>query len=801
MKDIPLKRILRLYLAAFIVLFFVANVLSNEASATVQYSESFLFSGNNIFSNIPGIVGSTQVPFVGQGAINYSFVDFDDGKNIHRIITNSSGTVSGFNSGIPIALDASAAGINARFNEFNAYVDNVYYGTGVIGWERLAGNEFNYIIEFISINETYANSLTGKKRVDYVYNMSVFTSYVNAPCGGCGYSTIATTVTYNYVYVTIGTSDSNVGTYNWETFIEFLFTDTATVTAENVTTSTFSWINLTKSGVNYQFNITNASESSFYDVTSINDVSIMLNYSSGINFALRHVGLDVWANRTIYNASGGLFVAPSPPPAPTPDPTTGVGIIFDASSYLIGATANISWIRTSSTPFGYQDDIYLTQPGSIKKILASSPADSGYVKTNDLPVSGTYNVSFERSLFGFGFSPEILATDNATVTAEQASYIIVNATVPVGVYTDGTYLYGWDGTGRIVIYQDLPDGTVKEIDSLPINATCCVEHTVSQLFFPESGNYRVVLMKGYSEVKAVASVVAYLSDIVPGANITVSNISIDKSQYTYGEPYTITYQVDSFNYSTKAKRIIAYEVATGANTLVNPIPAQTGSITRTFDSEMFPFSGALQFRLIGLNATGDYLLASVNFTLSKIDTEGYGLDVTKSPICIKETGYFTYYSPSPVTVSISDRDVTVYSKNLTSAVSGKTVPFTINRAGNYEIFLRPSNETDVKFTKIIEVKACDVAAQSPVSGAGQAKQVAAMITTPIFWALLVTAGLMIAIAWKTRDGFAAGSVGMLSAGVFAFMSWLPLWIFFSVLIIAALLLSSSLVAKQLKKTG
>ena len=33
MKDIPMKRILRLYLAAFLVLFVVANFLSNEARA------------------------------------------------------------------------------------------------------------------------------------------------------------------------------------------------------------------------------------------------------------------------------------------------------------------------------------------------------------------------------------------------------------------------------------------------------------------------------------------------------------------------------------------------------------------------------------------------------------------------------------------------------------------------------------------------------------------------------------------------------------------------------------------------
>jgi len=155
---------------------------------------------------------------------------------------------------------------------------------------------------------------------------------------------------------------------------------------------------------------------------------------------------------------------------------------------------------------------------------------------------------------------------------------------------------------------------------------------------------------------------------------------------------------------------------------------------------------------MGLNATGDYLLAYVNFTLSKIDTEGYGLDVTKSPICSGETGYYTYYSPGSVNIkNVKQRCYCLFKEFLSSSIR-KDSSFYIKNPGTYEIFLRSANDSDVKFTKIVEVKACDAAASTtPITQAKAQNDMSLLLTSPFIWALIITVGLMIAVGIEMKQ--------------------------------------------------
>lgn len=86
-------------------------------------------------------------------------------------------------------------------------------------------------------------------------------------------------------------------------------------------------------------------------------------------------------------------------------------------------------------------------------------------------------------------------------------------------------------------------------------------------------------------------------------------------------------------------------------------------------------------------------------------------------------------------------------------------------------------------------------------GGQQANDLVNMLTSSVFWALIITGGLMIFIAIKTRDGFPTGIIGAFSGGVFTFIGWLPAWIFFSVLIIGALFLAISIVEKQMRNVA
>jgi len=150
--------------------------------------------------------------------------------------------------------------------------------------------------------------------------------------------------------------------------------------------------------------------------------------------------------------------------------------------------------------------------------------------------------------------------------------------------------------------------------------------------------------------------------------------------------------------------------------------------------------------------------------------------------------------------------VTVYHKNFTSALSGRTTPFVIKNPGNYEIFLRSSNSTDVKFTKVIEVKACDaVASTTPTTQAKAQNDMALLLTSSFIWALIITVGLMIATGIEMKAQKADAlipmiAVGFLSLAAFTWLTWIPAVVFWSIVLLLAVIFGWQQ-AKRLNTAG
>ena len=209
----------------------------------------------------------------------------------------------------------------------------------------------------------------------------------------------------------------------------------------------------------------------------------------------------------------------------------------------------------------------------------------------------------------------------------------------------------------------------------------------------------------------------------------------------------------------------------------------------------FSGSGISAMRLVGRNDTGNYVLAFANFTLSSTDAEGYGLSYSGNSSCAGNTINIKVIVPTgeKANLSISADDVK-YNKDY--IINGtKTVPYKLQITGTYYITLRVNG--DAKRLIIINTDYCAPAPTATTTpGTGQAQEIANLLTTNAFWAFIITVGLMLWVGYKTKDGFSTGTIGMLSAGIFSYIGWLPFWIFISVLIVAIVLLANMILSKQ-----
>lgn len=814
-----------------IALIFVLLVaFSGIASASVIYSETFSFNGGGTDTETPGEGSTTSTTVLSNynAYISNLYADFSDFKRISKISVG--GTYNNYFSNYVPGFSASASGINEMFTTFNSTVSGQYYGSGRIGWERTTpgGGNFNYVLYFDSVDNAYAQTLSGQLEIVLTYDQSVYTTYLTTSAHGSDYNLIGGT--WNYAHVLIGAYSSVHGQARTAellgtTQVQFSFDVNALETANNISSSA-AYINLTKDNNNLRFIIENATGYSIFDQTTLTDVSILVNTGNGITTRLYHIDSATWANRTIIDASGNIYTTPTPTPTPTVNPSTGAGIIFDKSTYTLNQIGNISVIMQSSLIdliSSYHVDFYSDSNPLIAQYPVNGTTASFLVS---FPATGAYTANLVRHVPLVGDS--IIGTAHAQVNQVQ-SYIFAPTQANAGSNITISYQYGVTTTNGSIQDVRIDDFGMNIPGSDVYTTVCpCTANTLYNTSYIINGvGTHELRLWDTTNMKVVAKqkISILESGAVAGQNITTNYLAVDNTQYYINDVINGNYQISSSNFSSNS--YFAVNLVGASNKLPMTMPVvltqQTGTFQIPITQSQYYFitSGAAFVNLTAatsvINAT-PVTLASVPVTIVA-NNQGFSVSVNPFTICKTQPLFLKYTigsSPAILQVSYSSPALTPVVTNY-SITSNGTKQFIFDDGKLHDnsgiLFDLYDSTGNFMVGTIAKYKStgCTQPGTTPSptvtngfgagSGAQQATQVASMLTSTIFWSLIITAGLMIAIAWRTKDGFPTGIIGILSAGAFTFLTWLPAWIFFSVLIIGALFVATSIISKQVNNVA
>ncbi len=524
---------------------------------------------------------------------------------------------------------------------------------------------------------------------------------------------------------------------------------TRSTTTENYTVS---YVNLagvnnfhltqTKGVVNSSINVTSSSDIIYGRETTFNkyQYEILRPYLDGLYI---NVSLESGAfQKVLINSSG----APTQPNIPAENIKNGVGLVWEFDEYALGAIGNISWQKT--TPILNCDVIRIFDPSGIEKDFLENPGDSGFYKTF-LGSVGTWKAEYRRSICGLGVE-SILNTAYTDVSPETPSYLLVDGSVFVGRLFNVTYKIGFFPTGASIKTYNSSDLVTPENVFFPITETRNTE-IVKQIIITRPGLHYIKLCDSLLGCKATGLTVANYNGSLVTTNVTRSNISMDKSLYSYGNYYTVSYAVDNFNWSNKQVTIKSFNNDFNVEQDQSYLVKQMSSIPGVFlQSTTYPFSGSYDMRLVGTNNTGSYILANTSFTLGEVDSEGYGLSISDSDICSGETANIKVTVPNLAYLNISS-DNALDNKDYVINQS-KIVPYRFRTTGTYYITIHNTAKETKRLIIISVTETCPakVTPNQTVKIGKTETELTGLMTNNIFWALLFIVGIMMTIAVYER---------------------------------------------------
>ncbi len=408
-------------------------------------------------------------------------------------------------------------------------------------------------------------------------------------------------------------------------------------------------------------------------------------------------------NKVLVNSTGISGYVPPQEPIVV-DPVTGVGMIFSSSSYIIGSTANLSWIRTISTPITLQDRIEIKNQDGVIVSQLINPPDTGFIKfiVND---PGTYTAQFIRCSF-FCVLTYKLAEATTTVLPDQPSYILVNSSIYAGKAENITYYNGVNGkiNNLNVYYLDALSESYILTDaylSIIIGTETTKSFTCSKI-----GRYKFELeLSG-----AIAYSQCTQSNNYAQYNITTSNLTLSSYSLAFGDWFTYSYRIDSVNWTGNITRISVLD-KNSIEVYNATLPMQKEDIVNLMVSDTLDSSNYMRFgdgtNNIRMITNKGIILDNHTVTVSSINKDGYGLTV-KDTMCTKDSKTFTYYAPDKVNITIYDANNKIV-KNLALNLSvlGKTIPITLG-AGEYEIRLYSSDNL-LQMSRKTTVNSCTAA--------------------------------------------------------------------------------------------
>lgn len=722
---------------------------------------------------------------------------------------------TGYNhiSSLTISGTHLSYGSNARSTSFT--ITSGGTGSGVVSYSKPDAT----ISWFFS-----DTTITGSPLV-LSYNENIFSDITGSLGYFCYNSASPASATPLYIQMSGGQSlaaacTGTTLTYNVQTQIQFSnhYSVNYTAVTDGVTANVT--IDKSMSTVASQINISNSTANKLSEPT-FNNVSFSYSflYDTGIAIRMSDSAGNtdfVVVNTTSYTGPG---IPTTPTPTPTVNPITGSGLLWDKNNYTLNEVGNLQYLTDSSIfDYGstYRIEIYKNNPEVLKTTF------------NDIGISGSVNYQFNEvgsytaKFFKWRIIDSLL--DSKTVTASlNPSYVYINSTVPAGIAFNASYIFGnvvqSQGELNSMIFVKYNGDSLVPYRTVSLNNTNIAVGTLYNLSVTigTPGKYKAQLFDVTRGVVAerifnVASVF-----IPPTTHITTSYITMDNTDYFLSDNYGISYGEDDTNYSTYPKKYITISQANTANTTIEVLVQEdsfilnsdltiTGGSSTGFGAiTLNPIkSGLNTVELRATNGVSDVLLASTNFSVSFIDSDGYGLDVTPSNICTGNSITIKYSAPTAAYINTTlykaDSDPFLYN---TVLVNGTNKTYNLRMAfdGTYYINLMDSSGVSHHIRQVkASTRFCEVPTptQTPTPPSIQSKTTDLLngnyfiiTVTEIAFAAI---GLFIGGPFGALIGFSSGFVILSVLGI------MPLWALF-LYAISAFIIFSILFGKNIAGGG
>ena len=591
--------------------------------------------------------------------------------------------------------------------------------------------------------------------------------------------------------------------------------------------------NISKAGDMNTKTILHGSSSTYFTESTFNTVSYNMTdfYDDGlyINATLSTGSYnDVLINSTGTGAEAETEV--------TIDPTTGAGIIWNETEYypndyaeLLYEVEQATWDEKYLSIWNYEYWLKFYRNGEI----VTFPQGSGTVTYRVIPArNGTFYYTIADEDIGtltavmvrcsWVSCSDELATASTTVKNFGDSWIGIPPKVKAGLwgyfnisFIMGTQLDFNRGNG-IKIYYLNPTTDEYELESyvefseysdLPDPIVRNTLYEVIGTTTNQIGQYKFVLYDFlYGELaEAYTESISY--KIPSNLNLSVSYIEMPQTAIQYGDWFYVKSGIDTANYTNSSNQFFYsfYNDDISSETSNYAIPSQlfaanyraTSELTSGID-DMFLYDGNNTIRLIRrINGT-DTTLASVTFTVSSIDPDGYGLKLFKSEVCNNEIFTANIISPTPsrfMIIGVSDGIIgqTYYNQTINSTY-GTTKEFKISVAGDYLAILTKSDGTEL--TRIITVTNCaPTVTETPIDTAGRLEgtgftatgyswmdNLLYFMSLSAFWGFILFIVVVIVVATNKQASPALGYIAFVVANIEAIIGlWAPFTMYILVL--------------------
>lgn len=780
-------------LILFVLLFSVGFIgVGSAESGTITVSDDVITSN--------AVVGN-----LGSSAFNFSMLKFDS-TNFNSItyydlyVPSLSATRASNYTGFTIISGGTGSGIFSYDNSANTVIYN-FSNAIITGSPIILDFDDDAVPAQVSVSSVYNNGGVGLT----IPVMITDSTGVKVPSDNDGklhrsFVSNSESVDYDINYVANG-----------------FFTADITKTKDIAT----------KVNVNDSNDVTYCGETT----ESLTDLSCYENYGSGIYINIS-LASGAYENRLINSTGTGIV----PETEIIIDPTTGAGIIWNETEYYPNDYAELlyeveqdTWDEKYLSIFGYEywlkfyrngEPVEFHKDGGIVTYWVMSGRTGYYPYTVDDRDIGTLTAAMVRCSW-VSCSDE-LATAFTTVNNFGDSWIGIPPKVKAGLwgyfnisFIMGTQLDFNRGNG-IKIYYLNPTTDEYELESyvefseysdLPDPIVRNTLYEVIGTTTNQIGQYKFVLYDFlYGELaEAYTESISY--KIPSNLNLSVSYIEMPQTAIQYGDWFYVKSGIDTANYTNSSNQFFYsfYNEDISSETSNYAIPSQlfaanyraTSELTSGID-DMFLYDGNNTIRLIRRTNGTDTTLASVAFTVSSIDSDGYGLKLFKPEVCNNEIFTANIISPTPsrfMIIGVSDGIIgqTYYNQTINSTY-GTTKEFKISTTGDYLAILTKSDGTEL--TRIITVTNCaPTVTETPIDTAGRLEgtgftatgyswmdNLLYFMSLSAFWGFILFIVVVMVVATNKQASPALGYIAFVVANIEAIIGlWAPFTMYILVL--------------------